>query len=145
MKNNNENNKRKKVFLANICKVEKNGSKYQGIFLSDVYLVKENDVYANYYNVDEKYTNAFFEEGDVFVNVYDCLKMTDAEIFKHMLYNPNYCKDRLDQIHKLFEKHCFSIEKSDYEKCIEIKNSDADIRLRYDYYVKDAKVKVKKI
>lgn len=136
---------KEKVFLASICKVEKNGSKYQGIFLSDVYLKKENNVYINYFDKEEKFINTYKEEGDIFIDVYDCLKMTDDEVFKHMLYNPNYCKDRLDQIHKLFEKHCFSIEKSDYEKCIEIKNSDADIRLRYDYYVKDAKVKVKKI
>ncbi|MGN0974107.1 MAG: hypothetical protein ACI4OT_05125 [Bacilli bacterium] len=136
---------KEKVFLASICKVEKNGSKYQGIFLSDVYLKKDADDYVNYFNNDEKYTNAFFEEGDIFVDVYDCLKMNDDEVFKHMLYNPNYCKDRLDQINKLFEKRCFSISKADYEKCLEVKDNDADIRVRYEYFINDAKVKVKKI
>ena len=109
---------KEKVFLASICKVEKNGSKYQGIFLSDVYLKKENNVYINYFDKEEKFINTYKEEGDIFVDVYDCLKMTDAEIFKHMLYNPNYCKDRLDRINELFGRNCFSIEMRIFSKMI---------------------------
>ncbi len=132
-------NKKQLIYLGSVCKVEN----HAGIFLSDVYVIKDGENYVNYFDNTEIFSTKYKEDGDKFISIMGSYKMNDQEIFRHMLYNPQYCKDRILQIRELFEKDKFVISNSDFERCKEVIQMDSLVHSRYDscdsvtrYYVK---------
>lgn len=116
-----QKNKKQMVYFGPVCKVENRA----GIFLSYVYVIKSGNYYINYFNKEERFSTNYKKEGDQFITIDGFYKMNEEEVFKHMLYNPHYCKDRVAQIKKLFASEKFTITNGEFEKCREVIQQDS--------------------
>ena len=131
--------KKQKVYICTACYLEDSpygNGKFQGIFLTDIYLKEKNGKLVNFFNENEEYAvdGVRLGHNDVELIVNSEKLMTPDEVFWDMFYNVNYCKDRLGVMDKYLGEDCSKLQSIDFHRYREIMNLDPKIESRYDKF-----------
>ena len=134
--------KKEKVYICTACYLEENpygNGRYQGIFLSDIYLKEKNGKYVNYFKEEEEYPKDQIKigVGDIKLIIREEKEMTPEEVFLAMFYNKNYCKDRIEAMDIYLGKDRSNLQTIDFHRYHEILEIDSQIQSRYERYPKN--------
>ena len=130
-----------KVYKAALTRREKADVSLRWIFISDVYVIEENGHYVNYFDRSEVFHTQ--ESLGLNKNSSNCELLRslkeytydELEVIENMLFNPNYCKDRLRVMEEAIRRGLV-LSSSELDRYIEVLNSDLEFNDRYKPKVK---------
>ena len=134
-----------KVYKAAITKKEKADTSLRWIFISDIYVVEKNGYYVNYFDENEKFYNVnknksqFLIEGNgVQLRAITEHRFDELGVISDMLFNPNYCKDRLMVMEKAIKKGLI-LNEEEQQRYMDVLDLDSKINDRYKIKIKQNK------
>ena len=134
--------KKEKIYICTACYLETSpygDGKFQGIFLSDMYLKQKNGKYVNVFNENEVFSddNIRLNRNDIQIIIREEKDMTLHEAFWDMFYNPNYCKDRVAAMNDFLGEDRSKLQSMDFNRYRQIMETDLEIESRYDRFSKN--------
>ena len=133
------------VYKAAITKKEEADTRLRWIFLSDVYVIKKDDCYVNYFDRDESFfaqdSNSSSDadnKNDIQLRALKEYTYDELDVIEDMLFNPNYCKDRLRVMEEAIRRGLVLTD-NEQKRYLEVLEFDAQFDGRYQAKVKQKK------
>ena len=133
------------VYKAAITKKEEADTRLRWIFLSDVYVIKKDGCYVNYFDRDESFfaqdSNSSSDadnKNDIQLRSLKEYTYDELDVIEDMLFNPNYCKDRLRVMEEAIRRGLVLTD-NEQKRYLEVLEFDAQFDGRYQAKVKQKK------
>ena len=144
-----DNSKPQVVYRAAITRREKADVSLRWIFVSDVYVIEKDGYYVNYFDRNESFCaqnsligfdqeNITYDQNDIQLRALKEYKYDELDVIENMLFNPNYCKDRLRVMEEALRRGLVLDEK-ETKRYLEVLQFDAQFNDRYEAKVKQKK------